>query len=117
MELIHFTNETKHKAMYYNTTPIKCEELADAKEKASSQDLDVLSIFKSKYVRTLTPEMCHDYLKSKHPKYERTPITSIRRSFTNLKNRGLIRKIGVTIKGNYGRKCNCWQLTNLNESN
>jgi hypothetical protein len=44
-------------------------------------------------------------------KWHNTPITSVRRSFSNLKNKGLIKKTEVKITGDYGKPVTVWHLT------
>jgi hypothetical protein len=97
---------------FHNTTGLSGSELEVRMEKAKSQDEDVLEIFQSKYTVTLTPEMALTYLQAAHPeRYKNTPLTSIRRAFSNLKNKGLIRKLdNVKVAGNFGMKVNTWKL-------
>lgn len=96
---------------FHNTTHLDGKALQVANEKARSQEEDVLSIFESPYSKTLTPEMALTCLQAKNPeRYANTPITSIRRAFSNLKNHGLIYKTKVMIKGSYGMPVNCWKL-------
>lgn len=98
---------------YFNTTNLKGEELKTSESKALSQDEEVLRLFKTFDALTLTPERLHKHLQITNPKYANTPLTSLRRSFSNLKNRGLIEKTETMVKGNYGKPVNTWKLVNV----
>lgn len=97
---------------FHNTTGTQASELDLRESKAQSQDEDVLNVFKAmRLSRILTPEMVLRYLKDTKPKrYRNTPLTSIRRAFSNLKYRGLIEKSDLKTPGDYGMKVNCWKL-------
>jgi len=97
---------------FYNTTEIKGEELETRYLKALTQDEDVLQVFESmSFSKTLTPEMVLRYLKDTKPeKYMNTPLTSIRRAFSNLKYQGKIEKSKIKTEGDFGMKVNCWKL-------
>jgi len=43
-------------------------------------------------------------------KWHNTPITSVRRSFSNLKNKGLIKKTETLIEGDFGKNIHIWKL-------
>ena len=97
--------------IFHNTTNLEGATLQEATSKALSQDEEVLRLFKVLGALTLTPERVHKYLiENVGGKWERTPITSLRRSFSNLKNRGLIEKTNAMVKGNYGMPVNSWKL-------
>ena len=99
---------------YFNTTNLKGEELKTSESKALTQDEEVLRLFKTFDALTLTPERLHKHLiETVGGKWERTPTTSLRRSFSNLKNRGLIEKTETMVKGNYGKPVNTWKLVNV----
>ena len=95
---------------FHNSTGLSGKELEKSESKALSQDEEVLRLFKVFDALTLTPERLHRHLQETNPKYLRTPLTSLRRSFSNLKKRGLIEKTNVMIKGEYGAKINTWRL-------
>ncbi len=95
---------------YFNTTNLKGEELKKSESKALTQDEEVLRLFKTFDALTLTPERLHKHLQDTNPKYANTPLTSTRRAFSNLKNRGLIEKTETMVRGNYGRKVCVWEL-------
>lgn len=89
---------------YHNTVKVGIDEEATRELLAKSQDEIVLSIFRAAPLCRHTPETIH----STH--FPRTPLTSVRRAFTNLKNRGLIRKTGEQQPGLYGHLVNVWEL-------
>lgn len=97
---------------YHNTTKSKGQTLMAFEMKAKNQDEAVLWVFEQPTIATLTPEMCLRYLQAHKPeKYNKTPLTSIRRSFTNLLNTGIIETTGNMVKGDYGRNVNVWKLS------
>lgn len=103
---------TQQSISFHNTTGLESSELRDATSKAISQDEIVLQLFKTFDRLTLTPERVHRHLMLTGGKrWELTPLTSIRRSFSNLKNRGLIEKTDTLIKGNFGAKVHLWKLS------
>ena len=99
---------------YYNTTKEKGETLKTSRKKALTQDEEVLQCFQKFSELGLTPERCLRHFKIMEDlndnRWRLTPITSIRRSFSNLKNKGLIRKTDVLIKGDYGKNVHLWKL-------
>jgi len=99
---------------YHNTTNIKGEELQEATSRALTQDECVLAYFHKYDNLGATPERVLRHFKIMEKLSERrwhnTPIVSIRRSFSNLKNKGLIRKTDLMIMGDYGRKVYVWEL-------
>jgi hypothetical protein len=107
------------KTEYYNTTNLKGVELKKATSKALSQDEQVLAYFRSYDNLGATPERVLRHFrimeKLSERRWHNTPITSIRRSFSNLKKRGLIVKTGYMIMGDYGKEVHVWKLvTNKN---
>ena len=101
---------------YYNTTNLKGEELKTSESKALTQDECVLAYFKDYDNLGATPERVLRHLKIMEKlsdnRWSQTPITSIRRSFSNL-SFGLnpkIRKTDKMIMGDYGRKVYVWEL-------
>jgi hypothetical protein len=107
------------KTEYYNTTNLKGVELKKATSNALSQDEQVLAYFRSYDNLGATPERVLRHFrimeKLSERRWHNTPITSIRRSFSNLKKRGLIVKTGYMIMGDYGKEVHVWKLvTNKN---
>lgn len=99
---------------YYNTTNEKGKQLKTSRKKAESQDAVILHTFKEFSELGLTPERCLRHLQImevlKENRWANTPVTSVRRSFSNLKNRGLIYKTETLVNGDYGKKVHTWKL-------
>tara|TARA_R110000796_G_scaffold178021_1_gene294789 strand:+ start:1153 stop:1452 length:300 start_codon:yes stop_codon:yes gene_type:complete len=82
---------------YFNTTNQSGETLVGYKKKALTQEQEIYQ-FLSKYGLTFSASEIEDSLF----KDRNIPITSIRRSLTNLNHDLKIKKVGQ-IKGKYGR--------------
>ena len=100
---------------YHNTTKLTGAELWESEYKALKQDDVVLNVFRSKCRLPWTPEWVLMHLRivtplSEHDRWHNTPITSIRRSFSNLQRKGLIEKTGDMVEGNYGKPVHTWRL-------
>ena len=99
--------------MYYNTNNEIGTELKKSQEKAKSQDELVLLYFRNHDQLGVTPERVLRHFQILEPlssdKWAKTPITSIRRSFSNLKKKGLIYKTGETIEGDFGKQIAIWK--------
>jgi hypothetical protein len=100
--------------MYYNTTKETGTTLAQSTSKARTQDECVLDYFRSYDNLGATPERVLRHFrimeKLSESKWHNTPVTSIRRSFSNLKNQGFIQKTNLTIKGDFGKNVHVWKL-------
>ena len=100
--------------MYYNTTKETGTTLEQSTSKARTQDEYVLAYFKKHDNLGVTPERVLRHFrimeKLSESKWHNTPVTSIRRSFSNLKNQGLIQKTNLTIKGDFGKNVHVWKL-------
>ena len=100
--------------MYYNTTNESGDTLKRSKEKAMSQEEKVLQYFRTYDNLGATPERCLRHFKIMEKLSERrwhnTPITSIRRTFSDLRKRGLIVKTDKKIKGDYNKDIHVWRL-------
>lgn len=98
---------------YYNTNNQIGTELKKSREKAKSQDELVLLYFRNHDQLGVTPERVLRHFQIMEPlssdKWAKTPITSIRRSFSNLKKKGLIYKTGQTIEGDFGKQIAIWR--------
>jgi hypothetical protein len=98
---------------YYNTNNEIGTELKKSQEKAKSQDELVLLYFRNHDQLGVTPERVLRHFQIMEPlssdKWAKTPITSIRRSFSNLKKKGLIYKTGQTIEGDFGKQIAIWK--------
>jgi hypothetical protein len=99
---------------YYNTTNEKGATLKESQSKAKTQDELVLEYFKNHDNLGATPERVLRHFrimeKLSESKWHNTPVTSIRRSFSNLKNQGLIHKTNLTIEGDFGKNVHVWKL-------
>ena len=99
---------------YYNTNKEKGTALKESRKKAKTQDELVLEYFKNHDNLGATPERVLRHFrimeKLSESKWHNTPVTSIRRSFSNLKNQGLIQKTNLTIKGDFGKNVHVWKL-------
>jgi len=99
---------------YFNTTRLEKKELKEATSKALSQDEQVLAYFHKYDNLGATPERVLRHFKImeklSEKKWHNTPITSVRRSFSNLQKIGLIRKTDMMITGDYGRPVHVWKL-------
>ena len=90
--------------MYHNTTESTGHQLRRYQGKAKSQEDQILEWFKT-YGRQATPsKLC------KLIYYNRVPITSVRRAFTNLTVAGKLTKTNRQKKGPYGRPEFLWKL-------
>jgi hypothetical protein len=99
---------------YYNTNEEKGTTLKESRKKAKTQDQTVLEFFKNHDQLGVTPERCLRHFKImeklSESKWHNTPITSVRRSFSNLKNKGLIKKTETLIEGDFGKSIHVWKL-------
>ena len=100
--------------MYHNTNEENGATLQESRKKAKTQDQTVLEYFKNHDQLGVTPERCLRHFKImeklSESKWHNTPVTSIRRSFSNLKNQGLIQKTELTIEGDFGKNVHVWKL-------
>lgn len=93
---------------FWNTLRLTGFDLFDAKEKAMKQEEKVLDIFIFKK-GLMSP---YDVWKEMEELGYNYPITSIRRSISNLTDQGLLEKTGDQKMGGYGMKNYCWKLKN-----
>ena len=96
---------------YHNTGQIEGEQLNEYEGKANFQEQDVLKLFHKDSNRMLSPEKALNYLQATKPnQYGKTPITSIRRAFSNLSSADKITRTNSKIMGDYGRMVSIWKL-------
>lgn len=99
---------------FHNTTNEIGATLAQSTSKALTQDECVLAYFKSYDNLGATPERVLRHFKIMEKlserKWHNTPIVSIRRAFSNLKRKGLIKKTDMMIRGDYGKPVTVWKL-------
>ena len=104
---------------YFNTTNLQGAELWESEYKALKQDEAVLKAIQSSPNLLNTPERVLRHLRILEPltsfKWHNTPITSIRRSFSNLQSKGLIEKTDDMVKGDYGKRIHTWKLVKNND--
>ena len=90
---------------YFNTTNEKGEQLKLYQEKAKSQDERILTYFKVSPKICWSPSQVWRWLFK-----ESVPLTSVRRSITNLTSEGYLIQTEETREGIYGRKERTWKL-------
>lgn len=91
---------------HHNTTNETGQQLQQFEAKAKNQDERVLEVFRQQ-IRSLTPSEVLEIEFS-----DGTPLTSVRRAFSNLKNRGALVRTDQTATGPYGRPEHKWELNN-----
>lgn len=98
---------------YHNTTDLTGFELWEAEYKALKQDDAVLKVMKGSHL-LCTPERVLLHLQILEPltqrKWAKTPLTSVRRSFSNLQRKGLIEKTDEMTMGAFGKPVHKWKL-------
>ena len=92
---------------YFNPTNLLGEELQNVTFKAIKQDEAVLCILREVKTHLEASEI--------HARYEKyylktVPLTSIRRSCSNLMNKGLVKKVMIKKIGKYGKPCYQYQI-------
>lgn len=100
----------EEKGMYYNTTNEKGDKLLSNLKKAKNQKEIVLSKFQTNWNTEYTPEIMEHELKSENLINQNTPLTSIRRAFSDLKKEGYITKTDHKHIGHFGRMTYLWKL-------
>ena len=90
---------------YFNTTGEKGEQLDLYKNKAVSQDKIILLFFSRTPRINYSPSQVWRMLFKKE-----CPLTSVRRSITNLTNEGHLIQVEEKRQGVYGRSEKCWRL-------
>jgi len=93
------------KNVYHNTTQLRGEELNEAIRAAMNQDEKIYIWFQNHPDGEYTPSQVHQAIFD-----EATPLTSTRRSITNLTKRGKLQKTDEQERGIYGRPENKWCL-------
>jgi len=91
---------------YYNTTHQKGETLQEAIRNAKYQDDKVLAFFKFHPNKSFTPFDVHYNVFE-----ENTPLTSTRRSITNLTKSGKLEMTSEQREGAYGKANYTWRLS------
>jgi len=96
----------KQTQLFFNTIHLSGKDLAAASLQCSKQEARVISIM-STLDKAMTPfEVQNEYERA----YPSVPITSIRRSMTNLAQRGVLEKSGAMKLEIYGKPNHTWKL-------
>lgn len=93
---------TSKRDAFYNTTHESGATLAEYEAKAATQDEVITAIYESHWPKPLSPSQVHNLMGGK------CPLTSVRRSITNLTNRNVLSKTMDKHQGAYGRPEYCW---------
>jgi hypothetical protein len=91
---------------YHNTTNEGGEQLEAFKEKAKTQDQEVLRFIKDQFV-------CSPSYVWKMLYHQSVPLTSVRRAITNLTKEGKLMKTQSKAVGPYGRPEYCWKYCDI----
>ena len=96
---------------YYNTTGQKGKQLEVSWDKTKSQDDKVMEYFRA-HGKATPSEVWFHFIKHEHHGeiLNAVPITSIRRSITNLTNSYLLSKTDNKKEGVYGRPEYVWEI-------
>jgi len=89
-------------AIYYNTTHVEGDQLAEYVAQAADQEARVFEFFFHNPDTLFTPEHIQRYVMPE------APLTSARRAITNLTSRGLIVKSEKQGIGQFGRPVHYW---------
>jgi hypothetical protein len=89
---------------YYNTNKLEGKSLKTAEISNRTQDMIILEAFKD-YSYKFSAHAIWDSIFDK-----RIPLTSVRRSLTNLTNEGKLRKTDCMVMGIYGKQVHTWKL-------
>ena len=94
---------------YYNTTNLAGTELKKEELKSLTQNTQILHVFRGDDTLARTPFDVQEVLKDKYDLDY--PITSIRRSITNLTNDNYLVKTRAKSRGKYGKFNYTWMTT------
>lgn len=94
---------------FYQTISLFGDNLKQAEEKTESQDKIILETFE-KLQMPLSPSLVYNFLINRGKISRSTPITSIRRSITDLTKEGKLCKTGKQVKGPSGMPENQWKI-------
>jgi hypothetical protein len=102
--------KNKEGKMYYNTTNEKGSLLQTNMKQANNQEQLTLAVFQTYPNDNLSAYDVWQFLIDNESINEQTPLTSIRRSITDLTNRNRIVKTDKRVLGNAGRRTYTWRL-------
>ncbi len=91
--------------MFYNTNNETRTTLKESHAKAESQETLILAFFREHPDKMFIPDEIHNLFDP-----TKVPLTSIRRSITNLTTDGHLTKTNAQKIGRYGKYCWCWKL-------
>jgi hypothetical protein len=92
---------------YHNTNHEGGDTLKKSEAKAMRQEDEILAFIQFRYPQQITPEYAWEYSGMKD---RNIPLTSVRRSFTNLHRQGKIVKSTHMVKGMYGKMIHTWTI-------
>lgn len=99
--------------MFYNTIYFRSEDLTKAWEDTKRQENLILFIFKQNPYKKFSPsDIWNFFITNTNHNW---PLTSIRRSITDLTSDGVLTKLDETKKGLYGKPEFYWQLKQLSK--
>lgn len=98
------------KENFYNTINLSGSALKKAVKAAKSQDDKILLFFGKEKNRDKNFSPAEIWKKLFDT--NKTPLTSIRRSITNLQQAGFLEKTSIQKDGPYGKKNYCWKFFN-----
>jgi hypothetical protein len=102
--------KNKEGKMYYNTTNEKGSLLQTNMKQANNQEQLTLAVFQTYPNDNLSAYDVWQFLIDNESINEQTPLTSIRRSITDLTNRNRLVKTDKRVLGNAGRSTYTWRL-------
>lgn len=102
--------KNKEGKMYYNTTNEKGSLLQTNMKQANNQEQLTLAVFQTYPNDNLSAYDVWQFLIDNESINEQTPLTSIRRSITDLTNRNKLVKTHKRVLGNAGRSTYTWRL-------
>lgn len=89
--------------MFYNTIKLTGADLQTAKQNCKSQEGFIEWLFENVPALEITPSQLLALFG------DNTPLTSIRRALTNLTNKNVLEKTGITTTGIYGKPEHIWK--------
>jgi hypothetical protein len=98
---------------FFNTTNEPMNKVREYREKATAQQIRILNYFRERQGSNYTP----DEIQKNIAEFWETPITSIRRSMTNLTTMGFLTKLPGKRMGRYGRMTHIWMYGPLYKIN
>ena len=91
---------------YHDTVPENPGKIKDLQRKVNDQEREILNIF-IEFKNPLAPHQVWSRIAELHPL---VPITSVRRSMTDLSKMGYLDKTGGRVMGHLGSSVNTWGL-------